>query len=107
MKGQTAKAVEAFLRAEGWKHSKKAPANWWYWDKNGDFGIGSMGAVREVAYRVALRRKAQRERAALKRAGFSFSKVYGLWECRNEWLYTKEKALEIVEGSQGTPRRGK
>jgi hypothetical protein len=105
----TQKQMAAFLRKEGWdeswcKHANKA--DWPDPMSRNEMGYYHAWYTLEDAYRLARRRKAQREARRLKRAGYYFE--YGQWwhgdhtlECHlgdYQQALTKAEALATLGG---------
>lgn len=95
--------MKAFLKAEGWILAWDS-SYWMPKNKNQTWPLSLL-----ESYRIALRRKSSRERAALKRAGYLFN--HGSWwkaRKKNPDYYdqfTRSEALSKLEGGGGGPMR--
>lgn len=93
--------MKAFLKAEGWILAWDS-SYWMPKNKNQTWPLSLL-----ESYRIALRRKSSRERAALKRAGYLFN--HGSWwkaRKKNPDYYdqfTRSEALSKLEGGGGRP----
>lgn len=114
----TRKDIEKALRAEGWKRSRLLSGYWLDPRPFKDAITGIKAARRhsplETAFSVAMRRKASRERAVLKKAGWEHrvlddgeGNIYRDWcwsdgkdNGRCKFAYTRSEALQALKGAQ-------
>jgi uncharacterized protein YjlB len=101
MKKQAAKAVEAFLMAEGWKKWFIRAAGLYLWKDP----LWGHGYNKVWAYRKAKERKAARERRALRKAGWT--RIWKGWIRPYSYLSGLSRGEAVKALSQGKKRKGR